>query len=318
MPVPAVRVRHPRTSRRSAVLAGSLRATAKPVVTLWSYAPSLVRLSRVMDTGADRLRLPEGTAVDRVQLGPCDGEWIRAPRCRPDAAVLYLHGGALISCSLASHRRLVAATSRVCRAPALNVGFRMLPVVTLDDMVSDCMAGYRWLLDRGYSGEQISIVGDSAGGLLTFLLVLALRDEGLPMPAAIASMSPLLDLGIERKQASPYHERCDVFTVRACRTLNTFVAAVDRAHERYGARLSPIDCDLHGLPPVLLQVGSHEILRPEIEEMADRLAEADVPVTLDIWKGQVHVFQAAASWLPEAQQALRTLGQFVLHPPPVG
>lgn len=305
------RTRFPRTSRRSAALAGGLRTVAKPALTAWSYVPALSRLSKVVDRTADRLALPEGTSVASVQLGPCDAEWIRAPRARDDGAVLYLHGGAFIVCGLASHRRLAASTSRVTRLPVLNVNFRMLPEVTLEGMVGDCMAGYRWLLAQGYAADRISIVGDSAGGYLAFALALALRDEQLPMPASITGMSPLLDLGVERKEASPHRDKCDVFSVRSCRALQQLVAHVDDEHETAGDRVCPIDADLQGLPPVLIQMGSREILRPDAEVMADRLAAAGVTTHLQIWKGQVHVFQAAASWLPEAGAAMRELGRFV-------
>lgn len=307
----AVRSKFPRTSRRSAALAGGMRSVAKPALNAWSYAPVLSRLSRVMDRTADRLTLPNGTTVETVQLGACHAEWVRAPRARDDGAVLYLHGGAFIVCSLASHRRLVAATSRVCRVPVLNVDFRMLPEVTIEGMIGDCLAGYRWLLDQGYAHDRISIVGDSAGGYLAFAVALALRDENLPMPASIAGMSPLLDLSVERKAASPHSEKCDLFTVRACRALQHLVAHVDDLHETQGERVCPIDADLHGLPPVLIQMGSREILRPDAEVMTDRLAAAGVPTQLQIWTGQVHVFQAAASWVPEAAAAMRELGRFV-------
>ncbi|MBB2894324.1 alpha/beta hydrolase [Flexivirga oryzae] len=307
----ALRVKFARTSRRSAALAGTLHAVAKPALNAWSYVPALSYLSGVVDLAADRLAVPDGTTVASVQLGACDAELIRAPRSLDDGAVLYLHGGAFIVCGLASHRRLAAYTSRVARQPLLNVGFRMLPHVSLDEMVGDCLSGYRWLLDQGHPADRISIVGDSAGGFLAFATALAIRDDGLPTPASIATLSPLLDLGVERKAGSPHSDKCDLFSVRTCMALQRLVERVDREHELQGPRVSPIDADLHGLPPVLIQMGSREILRPDAEEMIDRLAAARVPAQLQIWRGQVHVFQAAASWLPEASEAMRELGRFV-------
>lgn len=307
----ALRLDFPRTSRRSAALAGTLRAVAKPALNAWSYVPALSHLSGVVDRAAERLAVPEGTTVASVHLGACDAEWIRAPRSLDDGAVLYLHGGAFIVCGLSSHRRLAAVTSRVTRQPVLNVGFRSLPHVSIDHMVGDCLTGYRWLLDQGHPADRISIAGDSAGGFLAFATALALRDEGLPLPASLATLSPLLDLGVERKAASPHSDKCDLFSVRTCMALQRLVERVDRAHELQGPRLSPIDADLRGLPPVLIQMGSREILRPDAEEMVDRLAAAGVRAQLQIWRGQVHVFQAAASWLPEAAEAMRQLGRFV-------
>lgn len=310
-------------SLRSQALAKTLRATVKPTLLAWSFAPSTIWPARALDRIAEHLPPPPGTRIETVHLGSCDAEWIHGRgvrRASPDeaaepagddgSAVLYLHGGALVTCSLATHRGLVSDVSRVCGAPALNVDFRMMPRVTIEHMVTDCLAGYRWLLDRGHAGDRIVIAGDSAGGFLAFLTALAIRDEGLPRPAALVCMSPLLDLDTERKAASPYHDRCDVFTVRACEGLARFTASVDAAHEVTGTRMSPIDADLAGLPPTLIQIGSREILRPDAEEMAERLGRAGVPCELQVWRGQVHVFQAAAAFVPEARSALRELGTF--------
>ncbi|AKU17739.1 alpha/beta hydrolase [Luteipulveratus mongoliensis] len=308
-----VRTTWARQSRRSQLLATSLRHTVKPTLLAWSFLPGFIWPSRIVDHAAGLLPPPDGTTIERVGLAQCGAEWIKGPEVEGDEerAILYLHGGALVTCSLATHRRMVSYISHSTRAPALNVDFRMMPEVTIEHMVADCLSGYRWLLAQGYRGDNITIIGDSAGGFLAFLTALAIRDEELEAPAGIACMSPLLDLGVARKEASPYSDRCDVFTVRACRGLERFTADVDARHEVTAPRISPIDADLTGLPPVLIQVGSHEILRPECEEMVDRLAAADVAAELQVWKGQVHVFQAAGSFLPEGRSAVREIGSFV-------
>lgn len=303
-------------SRRSRVLAAGLRHTVRPTLIAWSYAPTVIWPARVLDRGAEYLPPREGTRVERVALRDCGAEWIHGPGVADgERAILYLHGGALVTCSLATHRRLVSNVSRSGRAPALNVDFRMMPQVTVEHMVADCLSGYQWLLRRGYRSDQITIAGDSAGGLLAFLTAIAIRDEGLPRPARLVGLSPLLDLGTERKAASPYRDNCDLFTVRACQGLERFTAAVDRQHQVTGSRTSPIDAAVHDLPPTLIQVGGREILRPECEEMVDRLAAAGVPCELQVWKGQVHVFQAAAGWLPEGGEAIREIGHFIRRRP---
>ncbi|MDE9365288.1 alpha/beta hydrolase [Luteipulveratus sp. YIM 133132] len=312
--VTAVRTSWPRRSVQSQILAAGLRHTVKPTLVAWSFVPSVIWPSRILDRAAEHLPAPDGSTVERVRLGECGAEWIVGPGVdvrKKDRAVLYLHGGALVTCSLATHRRLVAYVSHATDAPALNVDFRMMPQVTVEHMVADCLSGYRWLLAQGYAADRICVVGDSAGGFLAFLTAIAIRDEGLPMPAGLVGMSPLLDLGTERKEASPYNDRCDVFSVRACRGLARFTAAVDAQHEVVGPRVSPIDADLTGLPPVLIQIGSREILRSECEEMVDLLAASGVPASLQVWKGQVHVFQAAGCVLPEGRDAVREVGTFV-------
>lgn len=332
--VPAERDRHPHRSLRGRALAAALRCTIKPTLTAWSFVPQMIWPSHVLDRVAEHLPPAPGTHLDRVHLRSCGAEWISAgPDVRDDAAVLYLHGGALVTCSLATHRRLVTDVSRACGAPALSVDFRMMPRVTIEHMVADCLDGYRWLLDRGLPGDRIVIAGDSAGGYLAFLTALAARDEGLPTPAALTCMSPLLDLNTDRKAAGSDRGRrghlppvCrlwpggdDVFTVRTCEGLARYAAAVDDAHEVVGRRIDPIDADLRGLPPTLIQIGSSEILRVDAEEMADRLAAAGVPTRLQVWRGQVHVFQAAAGLVPEARRAIADLGAFArAHLEPAG
>ncbi len=322
--VTAVRTKHAEVSTRARLLAATLRTTIKPTLTAWSFLPQVIWPSHIVDHLAERLPAPEGTRVERVHLRTCGAEWITPADTghAPAAAVLYLHGGALVTCSMSTHRLLVSHVAAVCGVPALNVDFRMMPRVTIEHMVADCLAGYRWLLDHGF--DRIAIAGDSAGGYLAFLMALCLRDEGLPPPAALMCMSPLLDLGIERKATVhrrdgwaniPLAHRLrlagdDVFSARTCSALARYTAAVDAAHEVTGPRVEPIDADLRGLPPTLIQMGSAEILRPDAEVMADRLAAAGVPVRLQIWQGQVHVFQAAAPLVPEAGAALRELGRF--------
>lgn len=309
----ATRQCFPGRGLRAGALAAALRATVRPTLTAWSFAPSTIWPARVLDLLAGQLPSPPGTAVHTVHLGPCDGEWVQPDGVQPGRAILYLHGGALVTCSLATHRILVSNAARACQAPALNVDFRMMPRVTIEHMVSDCLAGYRWLLEQGYRGDRIAVVGDSAGGYLAVLTALAIRADGLPAPAALAMMSPLLDLDVDRKGRSRYRDGCDVFTLRACSGLARFTAAVDRFHETPGTRVQPVDADLRGLPPTLIQIGSGEILRPDAEAMVDRLAACGVPTRLQVWDRQVHVFQAAAPLLPEARSALRELGEFVRH-----
>ncbi len=323
-PTSVLRDRHTQQSLRGHALAAALRLTVKPTLTAWSFMPQMIWPSHLLDRVAEHLPPAPGTHLDRVHLRSCDAEWISAGTgVRDDAAVLYLHGGALVTCSLATHRRLVTDVSRACGAPALNVDFRMMPRVTIEHMVADCLDGYRWLLDRGLPGDRIVVAGDSAGGYLAFLTAIAARDEGLPMPAALTCMSPLLDLDVDRKAdgrrgrsrrrpsvCRPWPAGDDVFTVRTCDGLARYTAAVDAAHEVVGQRVDPIDADLRGLPPTLIQIGSSEILRIDAEEMVDRLAAAGVPSRLQIWRGQVHVFQAAAGLVPEAREAIADLGSF--------
>ncbi len=133
----------------------------------------------------------------------------------------------------------------------------------------------------------------------------------LPCPAGLVALSPLTDMDPAGKLAHPGADRCPVFPRSV---LITFAGLPDQGARRRTTgkpRISPVDCILAGLPPVLIQVGSTEMLYPDAELMAERLAAAGVPVTLEVWDRQVHVFQAAADLIPEADHAIRQIGNFI-------
>ncbi|WP_240482978.1 alpha/beta hydrolase [Rhodococcus opacus] len=225
--------------------------------------------------------------------------------------VLYLHGGGFLTCGLNTHRRLVSRISASAGAAVLSVGYRMMPRHPIRDAIADGVDGYRWLLGQGFDAEKIVIAGDSAGGYLTFMTALTLADLHLPCPAGLVALSPLTDMDPTGKLAHPGADRCPVFPRSV---LTTFAGLPDQGARRRPTgkpRISPVDCILAGLPPVLIQVGSTEMLYPDAELMAERLAAAGVPVTLEVWDRQVHVFQAAADLIPEADHAIRQIGNFI-------
>ncbi|MBJ8339727.1 alpha/beta hydrolase [Antrihabitans sp. YC3-6] len=301
-------------SRRSRALRFALQLTVRPVLQLWGAVPNLPWPYGLIDVAATPLRPIRGTKSGPVDLPDCSAEWIAGPGAADDRALLYLHGGAFICCGLRTHRRMVSGISRACAAPALSVGYRMLPETPASTGLEDCVAGYEWLLAQGYAGDRIAIVGDSAGGWFALMTALAARARGLGDPGAIVLISPLVDTDPGRKLVRLGDVTDPLFPANALVSMMAMLADVEGERgqlDEYGRVPSPLHVDLTGLPPVLVQAGADELLVVDAEQIAAELSAAGVVCRLQLFEGQFHVFQAAADLLPEAAKAVVEIGEFV-------
>lgn len=313
-PAPLHQRHFPGTSVQAQLLARSLQLTLRPVLSLWARASGLPWPTNLIESVGNLLPPIEGTRCRPATLPNCGALWAEARDVGIDRVVLYLHGGAFLCCGLRTHRRLVSRISAEAQAPVLMVDYRMLPTHTIDDAIADSIDGYRLLLTVGYRPEQIVIAGDSAGGYLSFMVPLRLRDEGLPAPAAVVALSPLTELDPARKLAHVNADRCALLPGTAVAELSRLTRRIDAqkaTDPNAQARRCPIDHDLRGMPPTLIQVGSDELLLPDAETIAHRLAAAGTECELQIWDRQVHVFQAAADLLPESRRAIAEIGRFI-------
>ena len=291
-----------------------LRATVRPVIDVWAQYPALPWPYFAVDYAGWLVRPSIGTRINRVQLPRAKGLWIDRSNHDGAGVILYLHGGAFMTCRSRIHRRLIAQVSGAAAAPALAVDYRMMPKHSTRDAIDDCVDGYRWLLDRGYSGRQIVLAGDSAGGYLVFAVASRLAELGWPGPAGIVAMSPLTDTDPARKLGHTNARTCSVFPRSALLAFRDFADAVDRrlVPEQPGrVWFSPVDADLSMMPPTLIQASSTEILYPDAVLMAQRIAEAGARCVLQVWDGQPHVFQAGAGVIPEADRAIAQIGAFI-------
>ena len=270
----------------------------------------------VVDQVARLLPLHEGTMWRVVELRDCQSEWLQAKGVNDIAhgnpgAILYFHGGAFLTCGLNTHRRLVSRISYASKQPVLNVGYRQMPYEPITESVADGVDGFRWLMDQGYKPENITIAGDSAGGYLAFSVARAVMDEGWGRPAGVVAISPLLDFDPTGKQGHRNANRCQTFPMNAVAKLSEVTLRMDTRRGIAGSRVCPVDMPLGDMPPALIHIGSREVLMADAELMANRLVSAGIPCDLQVWDRQVHVFQAAASWIPEARVAIDEIGAFV-------
>lgn len=304
----------PGASLQSRALGTGLRVGVRPVLDVWASLPFFVFPPNALDVVGRLASVPKGTRWRRVDLPDVPCEWVQGRGVddqRDEGAILYFHGGAFLSCGLNTHRGLVARISAASRRPVLNVGYRQLPKMPVVGSIQDGVEGFRWLLQQGYRAEDITIAGDSAGGYLAFSVARAVMDAGLGRPAGLVAISPLLEFDPRRRAEHRNANRCQSFSARAVARLAEAVEHIDVRHGVHGQRICPVDMPLDDMPPVLIHVGSREVLLADAELMANRLHAAGVPCDLHVWDRQVHVFQAAASWVPEGRAAIEEIGTFV-------
>jgi acetyl esterase/lipase len=248
--------------------------------------------------------LPADITTTPGELGGVPVVTVETPGHDPSRALLYLHGGAYALGSAADAVGLAADVSRRTGARAICVDYRLAPENPFPAAVDDAVAAYRALLDEGVA---IAVIGESAGGGLAVAMLAAARDAGLPRPSSAAVFSPWADLTVSGASAT---SKADLDPALTPAGLRTRAGDYLGATEARSPLASPIFADLTGLPPLLIQVGSHEILLDDAVRLAARAGADDVPVDLQIWPRVPHIFQAYAALLDEADAALDAAGAF--------
>jgi epsilon-lactone hydrolase len=259
------------------------------------------------DYFANRPLLP-GLKVEHAEVGGVPGDWLTMPGADAARVVLYIHGGAFVLCSPRGYRPLGARIAKATRARTFLVDYRLAPEHPFPAAIQDSADAYRGILAQGVAPSSIVIAGDSAGGNLVIATLLSLRDSAVPLPAAGVCISPWVDLecvGESMKSKADVDPLCtyDSMIAEAALYLN--------GHSARDPLASPIHADLRGLPPLLIQVGTEETLLDDSTRLARRAEESGVTVRLEVFDGMPHVWHAFASYLPEGQEAIDKIGQFV-------
>ncbi len=226
----------------------------------------------------------------------------------PGRILLYSHGGGYTMFSRKTHRGLASRLAQEFAAQALVYDYRLAPEHKFPAAIDDALVAYEHLLKLGYDPKNIIIAGDSAGGGITFALMLAARDRGLPLPGLAIGLSPWVDMTHSGKSFTE-NEATDVMLSPA--GIRTFVERYTKESDAKHSYASPLFGNLKGFPPVMLQAAGDEILRDDSVSFAAALREAGVPVELDVWPGLFHVFEFAWRWLPQSNDAIVKMGDFV-------
>lgn len=243
-----------------------------------------------------------------IELGANPALRASAPGAASDATLLYLHGGAYISGSAQGYRVLAAELARATGVTAHVLDYRLAPEHHFPAAIDDAVGAYAALLEAGFAAERIVLAGDSAGGGLVMATLLALREIGMPQPAAALAISPWADLTCQSESITSKAADDPALTGEGLRiAAGLYLSGADAMHPL----ASPACADLSGLPPLLVQVGSAEILLDDALELAAAAGRANTPIRLEIWPDMPHVWHAFAFMLPEGRKAIETAGAFL-------
>ncbi len=249
--------------------------------------------------------LPADVTVTAAALGDVRTAEITVDGIEPRHTVLYFHGGVYVMGEAALAADLASQVGRRTRARVISVDYRLAPEHPYPAAVDDALAAYEALLHEGTAPSDIVFAGESAGGGLAIATLVNARDRGLPLPAAAFVMSPYADLTLTGATMESKREADPLLSPQALRArVPDYTAGQDPAL----GLISPIFADLSGLPPLIVQAGTHEVLLDDAVRLARQAATADVEVTLDITPGVPHVFQAYHPILDEATVALDRAG----------
>ncbi len=271
-------------------------------------APTLAETRASFDARGDLYPVPGDVLVTEADAGGVPAHWLTAPGADAGRVLLYLHGGGYQIGSLRTHGELAARLGRASGMRVLLAGYRLAPEHPFPAAVEDALAAWRWLrTDQGLSGAALAVAGDSAGGGLAVALMTALRDSGEDLPAAAVLMSPWTDLSCSGASVT---ERIDDDPGLTPDRLRDMAAAYLAGADPRTPLASPLFAGLGGLPPLLIQAGTAELLLSDAEELAKSAAAAGVDVTLQVAEGLPHVYPALLG-TPEAAGATEQAGAFL-------
>jgi acetyl esterase/lipase len=270
--------------------------------------PDIATRRADMDELATVFPLPDGVTTEDVEVAGRPARWYRPDGGDSDRVALYLHGGAYVSGSLDSHRETCARLSLESGATVLALDYRLAPEYPLPSAIEDASAAWAWLVgDGGFRAERAIVAGDSAGGGLTMATLLAVRDAGGDLPAAAVVLSPWVDVACRQPS---YAERAELEPMLKADFLRADAARYVGHADLLDVRANPIDADLTGLPPVLVLVGTDEILYDDAVVLHERLLAAGVDAELIVGEDMFHVWPAFPM-LPEAHAAMRAIASFI-------
>jgi epsilon-lactone hydrolase len=248
----------------------------------------------------------EGVAVETTDAGGVPAEWIGTG---DGPVVVYVHGGGYCIGSLGSHRPMLTHLASAVGGRVLAVDYRLAPEHPFPAALDDACAAYRWVLAGGADPAQVVIAGDSAGGGLTLATLVALRDAGDPLPAAGVCLSPWADL---TQSGATMAEKADADPMVHAEDLARWASAYAGTDNDPGSPgLSPLFADLAGLPPLLVEVGTAEVLLDDARRLAERARAAGVDVTLFEGEDLIHVWHFFAGAVPEADEGVARVAGFI-------
>ncbi|MSO75822.1 MAG: alpha/beta hydrolase [Alphaproteobacteria bacterium] len=259
-------------------------------------------------TMAGLFPLAADASIEPVTAHGVKAEFLAAPGADKGRTIFYLHGGGYVIGSPETHRSLAYDLSKAAAARVLSVDYGLAPERPFPAAVEDSLAAYGWLMANGGSAKRTVIAGDSAGGGLTIAALVALRDQGQPLPAAGVCFSPWTDL---EGLGDSIKSRAAVDPMVALEGLTWMAGLYLGGADAKAPLAAPLYADLKGLPPLLIQVGDSEILRDDATRLAARATAAGVEVSLEVWPDMIHIWHYFAAMLSEGREAVERAGGFI-------
>ena len=250
---------------------------------------------------------PRGARAVAGTVGGIGGEWMMAEGVPNIATLLYLHGGGYFACTPQTYRP-VTSSYALAGFRTFAPDYRLAPEHPFPAALEDAVAAYRWLLGQGVAAARIVVAGDSAGGGLTVATLVSLRDRGLPRPAGGVCISPWVDL---TNSAASYETKAAVDPIVTRDGIRQMTEAYIGAGDPKQPLASPLYADLRGLPPLLVHVGSDEVLLDDAVALGHRARDAGVDAIVEEWPAMIHVWHWFLPMLDEASRAISDIGRFV-------
>ncbi|GAG74264.1 unnamed protein product, partial [marine sediment metagenome] len=252
--------------------------------------------------------IPKEIEIKSVMLDKTPAEWVIPSNPIEDNVILYLHGGGWIIGSPLTCRRLNSAVAIATSTKILSLDYRLAPEHPFPTPLEDCVNAYKWLLSNGFKSDHIIIAGDSAGGNLTLTTLLKIRDLGIDLPAGAICLSPATDLTLADDS---YFKNAETDPVLADIGIFWWKVAYIAGEDPRNPFISPLFADLKGLPPILIQASSCEILYSDATRIVEKAKKAGTNATLQAWDDMTHVFQGTRfELLPEAEDAISKIADF--------
>lgn len=253
-------------------------------------------------------RIPTKAKVEKFEIDGVPAAWIRPSTAEGEKIILHFHGGGYVIGSIDDHLMMCIPMAQTLKMNLLLPEYRLAPENPFPAALEDALKVYRWLLAEGHKPGDMIVSGDSAGGGLALAAVLALRDSREPLPAAVVVMSPWVDL---THKGESHITKAGTESVLNTEVLKEWALCYAGEANLSNPLVSPVYADFHGFPPLLIQVGSEEILLDDSRMLTEKAQADGVSVTLKVWNGMWHVWQAVGDLLPESRKAFEEMGAFV-------
>ncbi|MCG3215439.1 MAG: alpha/beta hydrolase [Candidatus Heimdallarchaeota archaeon] len=254
-------------------------------------------------------KMPRKVKVEHIDVDGIPAEWLYPHNSEKNRVILYLHGGYYTSGSPKTHRSLAARIGKTSNSPVLLIDYRLAPENPFPAALEDSISAYNWITkQKGIKTNKLMIAGDSAGGGLVLATLIKLRDEKNALPAAAICLSPWTDLALTGDSIKTKADEELMLTEIEVRQAAQFYL---KEAESKNPLASPLYADLNGLPPLLIQTGTAEILLDDSTRFVDKAKTSGVKVTFDLCPEMFHAFQMFGNLIPESKKALKKIGMFV-------